>query len=314
MTRVPESAPGGAAEMADRAGIADLHAAAEAVWQQAQHRWPDLTIDVLPEVGSTNAHVMGLGRQGLCSPVVAVAWRQTAGRGRAGRTWDATPGAALTFSVGLPMDLAAVPGGGQPLSLAVGLWVADALEATAGLVGRSPIRLKWPNDLWVESRKVGGILIEAAHAPGLTGDTRWVVIGIGLNLRASPATSGTAVETSRADLADWGVSLTPGEALRLVTPAILNGAAAFCQHGFGPLQARYGQRDALRGRPVALWRSRSAPLPSEAPAEDADECGVAQGVDTDGALLVASTPPAGGDRGTLRRWTVGEVSVRPARL
>ena len=157
-------------------GLADLNRAAEQLWLAAQPAWPTLSIEVLPEVGSTNAHALALGRDGARDPVVVTAWRQTAGRGRAGRQWDAQPGQALTLSLALPLALADVPGGGSALSLAVGLWTAQALDGLRS--GAAPlVQLKWPNDLWVADRKLGGILIEAIQGPALTPEQRWVVIG-----------------------------------------------------------------------------------------------------------------------------------------
>jgi BirA family transcriptional regulator, biotin operon repressor / biotin---[acetyl-CoA-carboxylase] ligase len=70
-----------------------------------------------------------------------------------------------------------VPGGGSALSLAAGLAVAEALRA---LPGQPPVQLKWPNDLQVHGRKLGGLLIEAQAPAHLPAGERWVVIGLGL--------------------------------------------------------------------------------------------------------------------------------------
>ena len=80
-------------------------------------------------------------RHGLLAPCLLVAERQTAGRGRHGRPWRSTPGASLTFSLAWPLTRADLSG----LSLAVGVALADALDATA----TPRIGLKWPNDLWL---------------------------------------------------------------------------------------------------------------------------------------------------------------------
>ena len=129
--------------------------------------------------GSTNADAMDLARAGEAEGVVVVADHQTAGRGRAGRTWEAPPGASLLMSVLLRppasvMDLC---------TAAVGVAAAEAVEALGGFAPR----LKWPNDLvWpgdgsADDRKLGGILAEADwHAD----DERVaVVVGLGLNVR-----------------------------------------------------------------------------------------------------------------------------------
>jgi BirA family biotin operon repressor/biotin-[acetyl-CoA-carboxylase] ligase len=285
------------------AGIADLNHAAEQLWLAAQPDWPSLSVEVLPEVGSTNAHALALGRDGARDPVVVTAWRQTAGRGRAGRQWDAQPGQALTLSLALPLALADVPGGGSALSLAVGLWTAQALDAlrpNASSNASAPrLQLKWPNDLWIDDRKLAGILIEAIQGPGLAPEQRWVVIGLGLNLSGTPE----ALRSERTDTATGlGLPLTPGQAMAAVVPAWLAGLRRFEHEGFAPLRAAYDARDTLRGRPVALWRHMQGGAAGSA-APDAQ--GIAQGVDEQGALLVDD------GLGALQPWSIGEVSVRP---
>lgn len=281
------------------AGIADLNRAAEQLWLAAQPEWPTLSVEVLPEVGSTNAHALALGRDGARDPVVVTAWRQTAGRGRAGRQWDAQPGQALTLSLALPLALADVPGGGSALSLAVGLWTAQALDALRPDASGPHLQLKWPNDLWVDDRKLAGILIEAIQGPGLAPEQRWVVIGLGLNLAGTPE----ALLGERTDTASGlGLPLTPGQAMAAVVPAWLAGLRRFEHQGFAPLRAAYDARDALRGRPVALWRHmQSGAAGGTAP----DAQGIAQGVDEQGALLVDD------GLGARQPWRIGEVSVRP---
>ena len=106
--------------------------------------------------------------------VLLVAEAQTAGRGRLGRSWASQPGVSLTFSLGLPL----APADWSGLSLVVGVSVAQSLHPQ--------LQLKWPNDVWLQDRKLGGILIETATTkattPGPAGPGRQVVIGVGLNL------------------------------------------------------------------------------------------------------------------------------------
>ena len=286
-------------------GLADLNRAAEDLWLATQPDWPTLSIEVLPEVGSTNAHALAMGRDGARDPVVVTAWRQTAGRGRAGRQWDAQPGQTLTLSLALPLRLAEVPGGGSALSLAVGLWTAQALDALRGGTTSPALGLKWPNDLWVNDRKLAGILIEAIQGPALALEERWVVIGLGLNLAGTPeAWQQERTDTSQA----LGLALTPGQAMVAVVPALLAGLRHFEGKGFAPLRDAYAARDALRGRPVALWRHMQASSPPGQAAPgltQPDAEGVARGVDTQGALLVDD------GQGQLLPWSIGEVSVRP---
>lgn len=280
-------------------GLADLNHAAEQLWLAAQPDWPTLSVEVLPEVGSTNAHALAMGRDGARDPVVVTAWRQTAGRGRAGRQWDAQPGQALTLSLALPLALADVPGGGSALSLAVGLWTAQALDALRPEASAPRLQLKWPNDLWIDDRKLAGILIEAIQGPGLAPAQRWVVIGLGLNLAGTPE----ALQGERTDTAaGLGLHLTPGQAMAAVVPAWLAGLRRFEHEGFAPLRTTYDARDTLRGRPVALWRHMQGGV---AGASVPDAQGIARGVDDQGALLVDD------GQGAPQPWSIGEVSVRP---
>jgi BirA family biotin operon repressor/biotin-[acetyl-CoA-carboxylase] ligase len=280
---------------------AGLHAAAERIWEAAWPACPDLSLEVLPEIGSTNTELMARGRRGETSPTLLTACSQTAGRGRQGRTWLASPGDTLTFSLGLPMRLEAIPGGGSALSLAVGLAVAQALEtalqARPDQVNTPAIGLKWPNDLWLKGRKLGGILIEATPAPGLSEGQRWVVIGIGLNVRQGQA---PAEATALSSALKSGPALSVGEVWSWVAPALLAKVRAFETEGFAPLQYAYSQRDVLAGHTVGLWAT-----PGQGPADGhpPSDTGMAQGVSETGALLVHT------GRG-LQAWTTGEVSVR----
>jgi BirA family biotin operon repressor/biotin-[acetyl-CoA-carboxylase] ligase len=117
-------------------------------------------------------------------PTVIVADHQTAGRGRANRTWSSVPGAALqmTAVLSLPAPIQRL----GPVPLLVGVAVAEALESLdAGL----DVRLKWPNDVLIDGRKVAGILIVSRSVS----ETTVLQIGIGINVVASdlsPAASG----------------------------------------------------------------------------------------------------------------------------
>ena len=287
----------------DAAGLADLNQAAEALWQACSGAWPALSIEVLPEVASTNTRALHMGREGADAPCVVVAWRQTAGRGRSGRTWQAEPGHTLTLSLALPLALDAVPGGGSALSLAVGLSVAESIDGLRG-PGARPIGLKWPNDLWVDDRKLGGLLIEASTAPALAPTQRWVVIGLGLNLDLS-----VDAPSDRLSLREMGLPLSPGQAMLALVPGLLQVCSAFETEGFAPLATRYAQRDVLAGREVGLWKLQ-APSPTEP--QGADARGLAIGVAPDGALQVQALGPDGQAQGEPMLWRMGEVSVRPS--
>jgi BirA family biotin operon repressor/biotin-[acetyl-CoA-carboxylase] ligase len=225
---------------------------------------------------------MRRARDGSRAPVLLVAERQTAGRGRLGRNWqsaqDAHQPASLTFSLGLPL----APRDWSGLSLAVGVSVAESLDPShaAGL------SLKWPNDLWVGERKLGGILIETALLQPDAAE-RYLVIGIGINIGPREA---AGMSTAPAWLQEWRPQATPAEVLREIALPLLENVQLFDERGFVPFAPRFAARDVLRGRQVRL--------------SDGTE-GRSEGVGWGGELLVQT---ASG----MKTITSAEVSVRPA--
>ncbi|WP_315125674.1 biotin--[acetyl-CoA-carboxylase] ligase [Comamonas antarctica] len=258
---------------------------AETLWQAVSPLLEGFSVEILPEIDSTNTELMRRARAGRCEPILLVTESQTAGRGRLGRQWVSGIGDSLTFSLGLPMD----PVEWSGLSLAVGVSLAQSLQPQLPSAGdaRARLGLKWPNDLWLEGdRKLGGILIETANGIGPGGPSRYVVIGMGLNVRA-PAAEG--LSTKPASLHDIDPALDAPTALGRIVPPLVQALQAFEQHGFAPVRARFAERDLLQGRVVNLSDGQS---------------GLAQGVGPDGALLVQT------DAG-LRAVTSSDISVRP---
>jgi BirA family biotin operon repressor/biotin-[acetyl-CoA-carboxylase] ligase len=145
-------------------------------------------LDVVAQTGSTNADLLARAASGAdIDGAVLIAEHQTAGRGRHGRTWSASPGAQITMSVGVRVDDIPTAGWGW-LSLATGLAVVDAV-ATATTVEAG---LKWPNDVLANGGKLAGILAEVARPV--------VVIGLGLNVTQSPGDVDLPGATSLLDL------------------------------------------------------------------------------------------------------------------
>ena len=125
------------------------------------------------ELDSTNRLARQLADQGEPEGILVVAERQTAGKGRRRKTWFSLPGKSLTFSM-LFRPEHKLPEQGPQLSLMLGLSLAQVLES----MGFTP-RLRWPNDVLLQGKKVAGILIESSVQAGRL---RWVVAGIGINL------------------------------------------------------------------------------------------------------------------------------------
>ncbi|MFN3304184.1 MAG: biotin--[acetyl-CoA-carboxylase] ligase [Roseateles sp.] len=229
----------------------------------------------LAECGSTNTEALAHLRKGG-GPLLVSASRQTAGRGRLGRAWQSDD-AALTFSIALPLpaelDLAG-------LSLAVGCAVADALDPAGGR-----IRLKWPNDLFLDGAKLGGILIETMPLPG---ERRGVVIGIGLNIQPlPPEVDRSAYASGHAALQALDPAATAAATLDRLAPALRALLADFETLGFVPWQAAFARRDLAAGQRVRVG----------------DQSGIARGVSARGELLLETL--AG-----LAPVSAGELSLR----
>jgi BirA family biotin operon repressor/biotin-[acetyl-CoA-carboxylase] ligase len=233
---------------------------------------PTFSVEILPQIDSTNAELMRRARDGQTDPILLVAESQTTGRGRLGRDWlsQGTETPALTFSLGMPLHMRDWSG----LSLAVGVSVASSLHPE--------LALKWPNDVWLQGRKLAGILIETVTL----GATRYAVIGVGLNIGPREA---AGLRTAPA----WLQELLPGieapQALLRIAAPLVQTVQRFEAQGFAPFHKTFTVRDALAGRAVTLSDGKH---------------GQAQGVDGSGALLVHT------DAG-LQKISSAEVSVRP---
>lgn len=229
----------------------------------------------LAECGSTNTEALAHLRAGG-GPLLLSAARQTAGRGRLGRAWQSDD-AALTFSLATTLPAALDLSG---LSLAVGCTVADVLDAPG-----ERIQLKWPNDLFLDGAKLGGILIETVPMPG---ERRGVVIGIGLNLQPLPPDADrSAYASGHAALQALDPTATASATLDRLAPALRALLADFETLGFGPWQLAFSRRDLAAGRPVRVG----------------ERTGVARGVSTSGELLLDT------DTG-LCLISAGELSLR----
>ncbi|HEY9230411.1 MAG TPA: biotin--[acetyl-CoA-carboxylase] ligase, partial [Gemmatimonadaceae bacterium] len=147
----------------------------------------------LDEVGSTLDVAHSLAAEGALAGTVIVADSQSAGRGRMGRGWRSAPGAGVWLTM---IERPAAGPALDVLSLRVGIELAPALDPFAA----KPVRLKWPNDLYVGDRKLGGVLVEARWRDGVP---EWVAIGVGVNVvtpEEEPRAIGLAPGASRLDV------------------------------------------------------------------------------------------------------------------
>jgi BirA family biotin operon repressor/biotin-[acetyl-CoA-carboxylase] ligase len=246
-----------------------------------------VAVEVVAETGSTNADLLARAPQ-LSSPLLLVARHQTAGRGRAGRSWLSAPGDSLTFSLAWPFPAGLAQMAGLPL--AVGVALAETLDRLG-----QRVQLKWPNDLLKDGDKLGGILVEAqAAAQGAPQGTAhggaWAVIGIGLNLVMPDELE---ERIGRAAAAPWLARMDRDALLAALLDGLAAALAEFTRAGLAAFTARWNALHAHAGQPVAIV-DRGAVLHE----------GLAAGVDDDGRLLLDT--PAG-----RVAVVAGDVSLRP---
>ena len=202
-------------------------------------------VHALDTTDSTQSEAQRLAAAGAPEGTVVTARHQRAGRGRRGHDWWDAPGQSLLASVLLrpPGPVTTAP----QLSLVGGLAVADALAAVASV----PARIRWPNDLLVDGRKVCGILAEAASGGGGAGRLHHVILGIGINLAQTafpPALADRATSlrllTGRAPVADAVLAAVLAEVARRYD--------AWRAGGFAALRTAWLERSTLPGQPVRL--------------------------------------------------------------
>jgi BirA family transcriptional regulator, biotin operon repressor / biotin---[acetyl-CoA-carboxylase] ligase len=223
------------------------------------------SIVAVDSTGSTNADLLARGGP---EGQVLVAEEQTAGRGRAGRTWVSRPGASLTFSV-LLRPTSVPPAARGWLPLLTGVAVASGVRSAAAVAAR----LKWPNDVLVGDRKLAGILAEQSP------DGEVVVIGVGLNVatpeQALPVSPTALPATSLlVEGADVGREAVLTETLRSLEHWYLRFRADPDPVSSG-LLAEYRAACATLGRQVRVELPAGRVL-----------AGVAEDVDASGRLLV----------------------------
>jgi BirA family biotin operon repressor/biotin-[acetyl-CoA-carboxylase] ligase len=197
---------------------------------------------------------------------VVVAESQSQGRGRLGKDWLSPPGGGLYCSIILRPRLASADL--PKLTLAAGLAVSRAVEKSCGLTPR----LKWPNDLWLEGRKFGGILAEAFFET----DTNLVILGVGLNVNSELALFPPSLRDRVTSLLrESGRSWPRSKLLTTIRQEILAVTTRLEEEGFGGILAEWRERDALYGRELD-WLARDGQVVR----------GIALGPDRDGLLRI----------------------------
>ena len=243
------------------------------------------SLSLLFDVDSTNTRLLALGPPPLGRADVVMSELQHAGRGRRGRPWVAPFGGSIALS--LNWSFTDASRANPALSLCVGVAIARALQRS----GAAGIELKWPNDIWFDDRKVGGILIEVRAEAG---GPAHVVIGVGLNVRLSPAMR-AQIEASGVKAAAVADACSAPPSRNFIAGAIIDALlsmlADFERDGFSGFREAWTALDALRDRPAQVLMG------------EAVICGTARGVDAHGALRLERD-------GRVQEFVSGEVSLR----
>jgi BirA family transcriptional regulator, biotin operon repressor / biotin---[acetyl-CoA-carboxylase] ligase len=234
------------------------------------------------ETRSTNDDLLERWRAGtLIDPVARIAFKQTAGKGRAGRAWLANPNDSICFSMAFPFKRS--PAQLTGLSLIVGFAVIEGIAQACNLdqseLYQAGLRLKWPNDLLLNNAKLAGILIEGGQAK--TGDPTWMIVGVGINLRNASAIEKNLGHSelkvsSLEQLLPVNMRMPDAEFLWLaLIQSFERHFQKFDQQGFSAYQEEWLKWDAFMNQKVCVSGGSQEPL-----------YGVDVGVDINGALLL----------------------------
>ncbi|EOI3579414.1 bifunctional biotin--[acetyl-CoA-carboxylase] ligase/biotin operon repressor BirA [Cronobacter turicensis] len=240
------------------------------------------SVTVLPVIDSTNQYLLDRLSE-LESGDACIAEYQQAGRGRRGRKWFSPFGANLYLSMYWRLEQG--PAAAVGLSLVIGIVMAEVLHE----LGADQVRVKWPNDLYLNDRKLAGILVELT---GKTGDAAQIVIGAGINLAMRQVES-DIVNQGWINLQEAGIKVDRNElAVRLIEK-LRASLREFEQEGLAPFLTRWEKLDNFIHRQVKLIIG------------EREIYGISRGIDNQGALLLEQN-------GIIKPWVGGEISLRSA--
>ncbi|SFO57551.1 BirA family transcriptional regulator, biotin operon repressor / biotin-[acetyl-CoA-carboxylase] ligase [Candidatus Pantoea varia] len=238
-------------------------------------------VSVIPVIDSTNQYLLERMHD-MQSGAACIAEYQQAGRGRRGRQWFSPFGANLYMSMYWRLEQG--PAAAMGLSLVIGIIMAETLRS----LGADDVRVKWPNDIYLNDRKLAGILVELT---GKTGDAAQIVIGAGINLAMRTADA-SQINQGWINLQEAGVTVNRNELAARLINSLREALPLFEQEGLTPFIARWAALDNFINRPVKLLIG------------EREVHGIARGVDSQGGLLLEQD-------GEIKAWVGGEISLRP---
>lgn len=238
------------------------------------------TVNVLPVIDSTNQYLLERLDK-LKSGDACIAEYQQAGRGRRGRQWFSPFGTNLYLSMYWRLEQG--PAAAIGLSLVIGIVIAEVLQQ----LGAHDVRVKWPNDLYLNDKKLAGILVELT---GKTGDAAQIVMGAGINLTMKSVAS-EVVNQGWINLQQVGLNIDRNQlAISLITE-LRQALVHFEREGLTPFLSRWKQLDNYINRPVKLIIG------------EREVFGIARGINEQGGLLLEQD-------GLIKAWVGGEISLR----
>lgn len=238
------------------------------------------TVKVLPVIDSTNQYLLERFDK-LKSGDACIAEYQQAGRGRRGRQWFSPFGTNLYLSMYWRLEQG--PAAAIGLSLVIGIIIAEVLQR----LGANDVRVKWPNDLYLNDRKLAGILVELT---GKTGDAAQIVMGAGINL-AMKSVSSEVINQDWINLQQVGLDIDRNQLVVLLIKELRLALVHFEKEGLTPFLSRWKQLDNYIGRPVKLIIG------------EREVFGIARGINEQGGLLLEQN-------GIIKAWVGGEISLR----
>ncbi|GDX08225.1 bifunctional biotin--[acetyl-CoA-carboxylase] ligase/biotin operon repressor BirA [Buttiauxella sp. A111] len=237
-------------------------------------------VAVLPVIDSTNQYLLDR-LETLQSGDACIAEYQQAGRGRRGRQWFSPFGANLYLSMFWRLEQG--PAATVGLSLVIGVVIAEVLRE----LGAEDVRVKWPNDLYLNDRKLAGILVELT---GKTGDAAQIVIGAGINL-AMRNVATDVINQSWINLQEAGINIDRNALAIRIIKELRKALQLFEEEGLVPFLPRWESLDNFINRQVKLIIGNR------------EIHGISRGINEQGGLLLEQD-------GVIKPWVGGEISLR----
>ncbi|MGK7284706.1 bifunctional biotin--[acetyl-CoA-carboxylase] ligase/biotin operon repressor BirA [Buttiauxella agrestis] len=238
------------------------------------------SIAVLPVIDSTNQYLLER-LDTLQSGDACIAEYQQAGRGRRGRQWFSPFGANLYLSMYWRLEQG--PAAAVGLSLVIGIVMAEVLQD----LGAENVRVKWPNDLYLNNCKLAGILVELT---GKTGDAAQIVIGAGINL-AMRNVATDVINQSWINLQEAGINIDRNALAIKIIKELRKALQLFEDEGLVPFLPRWESLDNFINRQVKLIIG------------EREIHGISRGINEQGGLLLEQD-------GVIKPWVGGEISLR----